>query len=382
MGDGGVKCWGSNAGTLGDGTTITTGVPVDVAGLGTGVKAIAANADYTCALTDVGGVRCWGSNQYGQLGNGSTDDSALPVDVSGLMSGVGAITAGAEHACALMDTGSAKCWGVNDDGQLGDGTTTASSVPIDVTQTDDISAIAAGGRHTCAVNTGGWVSCWMYRPFDSLDTVGVTAVAAGLWHTCVITRSGGVMCWDDKGIPSEVEGLTSGVSEVAAGTEFTCALTNTGGVKCWGANDLGQLGNGTTVDSPIPVDVTGLATGVHAITAGSEHTCAVLDDGGVRCWGSNEGGQLGNDSMDDSSVPVEVDFTSREPVCRRLRRHRARDRRDRRRAALRPPSGLPPARPRVHALRRRDVIVSGTRRSRRARRRAGSSAPARSRSPS
>jgi alpha-tubulin suppressor-like RCC1 family protein len=319
MGDGGVKCWGPDAGRLGDGTTIPAGVPVSVAGLASGLKAITANADYTCALTVGGGVKCWGSNEYGQLGNGTTDDSISPVDVAGLGSGVTAVTAGASHACALMDTGGAMCWGSNEDGQLGDstasdGTPRDSAVPVDVTQTDGISAIAAGGHHTCTVSTGGWVDCWMYRPVDNLSTIGVSAIATGLWHTCAVTSRGGVVCWDDKGIRSEVEGLTSGVSAVAAGTAFTCALTITGGVKCWGANESGQLGNGSTVDSSSPVDVAGLASGVSAITAGDSHACALMTGGGVKCWGSNDLGQLGNSSVAESSVPVVVDFAQPGPT--------------------------------------------------------------------
>ncbi len=317
MNDGGVNCWGSSAGTLGDGSTIATGVPVGVSGLASGVKSVTAGQDYTCALTDRGGVKCWGSNDYGQLGSGSTDDSLAPVDV--LASSVSAISAGDSHACAVMDTGGAKCWGLNYDGQLGDstatdGTATDSAVPVAVTQTDGVSEIAAGVDHTCAVNIGGWVSCWMHRPFDNLSDVGVTAVATGMWHTCAVTDAGGVKCWDDTGVTKDVAGLASLVSAVDAGTAFTCALTDAGGVKCWGANYLGQLGNGTTADSSVPVDVVGLVNGVRAITAGDSHACALMDDGGVKCWGSNEYGQLGNDSVTDSSVPVEVDFRGHGPT--------------------------------------------------------------------
>ena len=146
---GGVKCWGDNSnGQLGDGTTDHRLIPVDVVGLGSGVSAIAAGGDYTCAVTGAGGVKCWGDNFYGQLGDGTTFDRWTPVDVAGLSSGVSAIAAGGRHSCALSGAGQVKCWGNNIVGQLGDGTTTNRSAPADVVGLDSGSnAIAAGGSH-------------------------------------------------------------------------------------------------------------------------------------------------------------------------------------------------------------------------------------------
>jgi alpha-tubulin suppressor-like RCC1 family protein len=198
MNDGGVKCWGSSAGTLGDGSTIATGVPVGVPGLASGVKGIAAGEDHTCALTDDGGVKCWGYNEYGQLGDGSTDDSMTPVDVSGLRSGVTAIASGSSHVCALTVAGGVKCWG--------------------------------------------------YNYGDSDDRVG-TAI--------------------DSSIPVDVPGpLSDHVQGTVGGW---CELTPGGGVQCSGDNWMGQLGDGTTTDSDVPVDVVGLASGVTAIAAGDDH---------------------------------------------------------------------------------------------------------------
>ena len=235
-----------------------------------------------------GGVKCWGYNGDGQLGNGTTTDSNVPVDVSGLASGVAAIAVGEYHTCALTSGGGVKCWGRNDHGQLGIGTTTNFRVPVDVSGLgSDVSAIAAGGGHTCALMSGGGVKCWGSNDLGEVSN-GTT----------------------DSNVPVDVSGLASGVSAIAAGYVRTCALTSGGGVKCWGDNSFGGLGNGTTTASNVPVDVSGLASGVTAISAGGEHTCALTSGGAVKCWGSNYAGQLGNGTTTDSSVPVDVDLAT------------------------------------------------------------------------
>jgi alpha-tubulin suppressor-like RCC1 family protein len=150
---GGVKCWGT--GYLGDGTSANSPVPVDVSGLTSGVSAISVGYGHTCAVTTAGGAKCWGSNYAGQLGDGTTTDRSVPVDVSGLTSGISAISASNGYTCAITTAGGAKCWGYNHDGQLGDGTTTDRSVPVDVSGlTSGVSAISAGQSNACAV-TGG-----------------------------------------------------------------------------------------------------------------------------------------------------------------------------------------------------------------------------------
>ena len=262
---GGVKCWGANGGgQLGNGTTTDSGVPIDVSGLASGVTAISAGGGHTCALTSGGGVKCWGGNSYGQLGNGTTTDSFVPVDVTGLASGVSAIFAGGLHTCALASGGSVKCWG----DAVGSGTNTNSSVPVDVLGlTSGVTAIAAGYQHTCALTSGGGVKCWGLGGNGQLGTA-TTAYSLN---------------------PVDIAGLASGVIAISAGSSHACALTSVGGVKCWGANGAGSLGNGTTTDSSTPVDVSGLASGVTAISAGQSHTCALTSGGGVKCWGSTTG---------------------------------------------------------------------------------------------
>jgi len=346
---GGVKCWGGNGnGQLGDGTTIDRSTPVNVVGLAGGVAAIAAGGSDTCALTAGGGVKCWGYNQFGQLGDGTTINSSTPVDVVGLASGVAAIAAGGYHTCALTAGGGVKCWGENKSGELGDGTTINSSTPVDVVGlASGVAAIAAGGSHTCALTAGGGVGtpsrqqfggvkCWGYDLYGQLgdgtiawscptpvDVVGlasgVATIAAGGDHTCALTTGGRLKCWGsnrngglgdgtaiDSGTPVDVVGFSTGVAIIAAGYWHTCALTAGRGVKCWGLNEYGQLGDGTTTQRCTPVDGVGLANGVAAIAAGRDHTCALTAGGGVKCWGSDLYGQLGLGTIYYRTTPVDV----------------------------------------------------------------------------
>ena len=158
---GGVKCWGrNNYGQLGDGTTTDRLTPADVSGLAEDVQSIEAGAEHTCALTASGGVMCWGRNDYGQLGDGTTTDRLTPVEVNGLAEDVQSIEAGAEYTCALTANGDTMCWGRNDYGQLGDGTTTDRLTPVEVSDLAvAVQAIAAGPEHSCAL-TSGDIRCW------------------------------------------------------------------------------------------------------------------------------------------------------------------------------------------------------------------------------
>ena len=286
---GGVKCWGSGAGgQLGDGRQLIRVPPVDVIGLGSGVKAISAGVIHTCALTVAGGVNCWGSNGFGgQLGDGTTTNRLTPVNVTGLGSGVTVIAAGDFHTCAVTVAGGVKCWGSNFRGALGDGTSTDRLTPVDVTGLGSgVTAIAAGGFHTCALTVGGGVKCWGNNFRGALGD-----------GTNFINRL----------MPVDVTGLGSGVKAIAAGRgDHTCAVTVAGGVKCWGPNSWGVLGDGTTTDRLTPVNVTGLGSGVTVTTAGDTHTCAVTVAGGVKCWGRNFLGELGDGTITDRLTPVNV----------------------------------------------------------------------------
>ncbi|MFN8489081.1 MAG: cohesin domain-containing protein [Caldilineaceae bacterium] len=334
---GGVKCWGWNPySQLGDGSLTSRAIPGDVSGLTNGVQTIAAGGAHTCALLTSDGIKCWGNNYSGQLGDGSTTNRTTPGDVTGLTTLVRSVMAGDSHTCALTTSGGVKCWGHDGAGQLGDGSTANRASPGDVSGlTSGVTAITAGGAHTCALTTNGGVKCWGYNNSGQLgdDTIGnrttpgdvsgltsgVQAITAGEAHTCALTASGGVKCWGwnnygqlgdgstswGSTTPVAVSGLTSGVQAVMAGWAHTCALTVSGGVKCWGYNNNGQLGDGSTTNRATPVDVSGLTSGVQAITAGG-HTCALLKTGGVKCWGNNDAGQLGDSSFTSHTTPGAV----------------------------------------------------------------------------
>jgi alpha-tubulin suppressor-like RCC1 family protein len=317
------------------------------------VVALANGFYHSCALTNAGGVKCWGRNNNGQLGNGTNTNSNVPVavvDGSGLLSGVIAITAGGFHTCALTSAGGVKCWGAGFGGELGNGVAGDSNVPTDVIDRSasppllrGVTAIAAGGYHTCVLKSGGEVECWgdnMHGALGEDPTIAtrelepvivsglpnnVSAIAAGVFHTCAITSAGAARCWGENTdgqlgngsrteshTPVPVTGFeTGGAIAIAAGDGHSCALSTAGGVKCWGDNESGEIGDGSdpiTVPRRLtPVDVVGFESGgASAIAAGSFDSCAVTTAGALKCWGDGGFGQLGNDDFTASNVPVSV----------------------------------------------------------------------------
>jgi alpha-tubulin suppressor-like RCC1 family protein len=160
----GVKCWGNNSsGQLGvaDLTGITKSAPVNVDGLSSGVIQVAVGGSHSCALLATGGVKCWGQNGKGQVGNGTVDDQSSPVDVTGLQSGVRAISLGAEFSCALLESGAVKCWGLNSAGQLGDGTNENRQAPVVVSSFSlPINSISTGKNYACALDQESVAWCW------------------------------------------------------------------------------------------------------------------------------------------------------------------------------------------------------------------------------
>jgi alpha-tubulin suppressor-like RCC1 family protein len=306
---GAVKCWGWNGyGQLGNpANNDPNPTPLDVPGLSSGVVAISAGDYHTCALTTAGAVKCWGGNQYAELGNPTNTDSdnpnPAPLQVTELTSGVAAISAGGlppageSHTCALTTGGAVKCWGNNNEGQLGNPTNAgifynSNPTPLQVTGlTSGVGAISAGDSHTCALTTGGAVKCWGDNGSGELGN----------------PTNSGTSYNTPNPTPLQVTGLTSGVAAISAGNGYTCALTTAGAVKCWGSNHYGQLGNptnsGTVNANPTPSDVSVLSSGIAAISAGSGHTCALTTAGTVKCWGWNDYGQLGNPTNTDTDNP-------------------------------------------------------------------------------
>ena len=245
------------------------------------VSAISNGFDYSCTLLNSSAVKCWGTNDYGNLGDGTTTQRLTPVTVSGLGSGVSALAAGNRTACAVLDTGAVRCWGRNDYGQVGTGATSA-----------DVST-----------------------PFTVPGLSGVSAVSVGAHFSCALLRTGAVKCWGRGGhvgdgtsspryTPVDVVGLSSGVIAIASGNYHTCAVLNTGAVRCWGQDGRGAVGNGGGGNSP--GQITGLSAPAIGITGGDRHSCALLSTGGVQCWGWNDQGALGNGITGDTSNPQTV----------------------------------------------------------------------------
>jgi len=277
-----VLCWGYNyMGQLGIATTVyNTSTPVEVAGLDRVIQ-ISPGGYHTCALKEDGTVWCWG--EHGA--NGTTIDVSYPIQIN--IENVKEISNGGWHACALKHDNSVWCWGNNTNGQLGDGTRNSTIIPVQVTTstglTDVIQVSAAAGRHhTCALKRDGTVWCWGRNTNGELGN-GSTI---------------------DSYVP--VKALIEDVKQISGGFYHTCALKRDGTVWCWGWNAYGQLGNGSTTDSSIPVKVD--IDNVVQIATGRYHTCALKSDGSVWCWGYNAYGELGNGTFDNSLIPVKVLF--------------------------------------------------------------------------
>jgi alpha-tubulin suppressor-like RCC1 family protein len=332
---GAVTCWGANSsGELGNGTTTPSLTPVPVTGLSSGVVELVAGNGHACARTTTDALYCWGRNNFGQLGDGTTTNRTTPVLV-----GLAAerLTAGSDHTCALTPARAAHCWGRNNFGQLGDGTTTNRTAPVAVTGLGlKVQSIDAGQFHTCAVNfisSSGTATCWGRNNAGQLGdgtttnrttpvtVTGVTSLAGlidlGNSHSCVVVISS-VVCWGqntygqlgdgtttNRTTPVAVTGFTD-VSRVSAGPTHTCGFDGDGGLMCWGRNHRGQLGDGTTTNRSTPVAVVGTGGKVSAVSVGDGHTCATRDNGGVTCFGSNTAGQLGNGTTVDSPEPFHL----------------------------------------------------------------------------
>lgn len=281
----------------------------------------------TCALTSDRQGICWGLPDT---------PSSAPQRIPEVTSNVFAVAVGTRHRCALVASGSNTvpyCWGDNQDGALGNGSTTSSSIPVLVTGVSNSNSLALGFSHTCATTPAGQVYCWgrnvegqlgdgtgrdSTRPVSVAGLSDALAIASGDYHTCALRRSGAVVCWgvnisgqlgdgttNQANSPVAVSGL-SGVTHVAAGYGHTCAVVGDGTVRCWGNNHRAELGIGAAGDSSSAPLVVPSVTQVVQIGAGSEHTCARTRDSRVFCWGTNSVGEFGDGTLDPALQPVEV----------------------------------------------------------------------------
>ena len=356
----GVQCWGQGtAGQLGNGTILTSNAIVDVIDGATGqpltgATSLSAGSTHNCVIMTDTTVKCWGANASGQLGNGESGTGKLASTAVTVLTAVGGpaltgvveVSAGVSHTCARLDTGTAKCWGINSGRQLGDNSTTLRATPVDVrTSATDaaplpgVRRIIASSSHTCAIvdtaQATGVVKCWgagsngrlgrgsttnFAVPVDVYTSATDTTPLSGVRDlssldssTCVVTADRGVKCWGlntsaqlgaadlnfalESWTPVDVAGV-SNARQVVSGTAFHCALLTDGVVKCWGLNTSGQLASAAaaTATSRLPKPVSGLAS-ITDLAVGTNHTCAVLPDRTVKCWGTNAAWQLGLGSL-------------------------------------------------------------------------------------
>ena len=273
-------------------------------------QSISSGYQYTCALTTKRNVKCWGNGIYGQLGNKEFNNSPTPVNVHTSSSddtplgGIAAISVGNSHACALTTDGNVKCWAGDPDEVPALGSEEShSSTPVDV--------------HTSSE--------------DNSPLGDIAAISSGGWHTCALTTDGNVKCWgfgdsgrlgnrtdESSSTPVNVHTSSSddiplgGIAAISSGGWHTCALMTDGNIKCWGKGGYGQLGNGNTSNQSAPVGVhtssedTNPLNGVAAISSGSRWTCALTTDDNVKCWGKGSDGQFGNGRNGDELAPVGV----------------------------------------------------------------------------
>jgi alpha-tubulin suppressor-like RCC1 family protein len=336
-----VMAWGPG-GKLGDGS-VTSDVPVAVCAAGTGggcptgpflegVAAISAGEEHALALLSNGKVVAWGNNNSGQLGNGEEAASNVPEPVCAVgatspcseesqqLKEAIAIAAGGQHSLALLSNGTVVAWGNNSAGQLGDGTSKESNVPVEVTGLTDVVAIAAGARHSLAQLKGGTVVAWGENSYGALgDGTGTGPEICGTSNPC-------------SKKPVAVTGL-SGVTAISAGMHHSLARLSNATVKAWGSNENGQLGDGTSAgpeacvhgacsttpvavcsgSHPGPCPEGSLLNAVSAIAAGGRHSLALLSDGTVKDWGENGSGQLG-DATSEGPEPCGPAICSTTPV--------------------------------------------------------------------
>ena len=343
--DGKLYAWGdNNVGQLGNGATSDSNSPV-VVNLPAGVSptAISAGSGHSLAIGNNGKLYAWGDNSYGQLGNGTTSNSATPLVVN-LPAGVSptAIAAGSAHNLVIGSDGKLYVWGDNDNGQLGNGTTTQSTTPLVVNLPAGVSPtiIAAGIIHSMAIGSDGKLYTWGNNNYGELGNgtttqsttpvvvnlpagVSPTAITGGSAHSMAKGSDGKLYTWGNNNLGQLGNGTTSSTSTpgiinlpagvspttITAGTNHNMVIGSDGKLYAWGYNDCGQLGNGTLPQSNSPVAVN-LPAGVFptVIAAGTNHTLAIGNDSKLYAWGNNNVGQLGDGTTIESTSPIVINL--------------------------------------------------------------------------
>jgi alpha-tubulin suppressor-like RCC1 family protein len=332
-----AKVWGNNTyGQLGDGTTVSKSVPTIVSEL-KDIKQILVSNNYytTVALLSDGTLMTCGANGWGQLGNGTTGNKTVPTEVSNL-TGVADISVSSNYATvAILNNGTAKAWGYNTSGQLGDGAIVSKYVPTEVSGLTDVKQIVTANNYTAAVLNDGIVKMWGYNVYGQLGdgtttNRGVPTAVSGLnnmkqlvcgnnYSVAALLNDGTIMTWGynaygqlgdgttaNKYVPTAVPNLTN-VEKMFVGTNFMAALLNDGTVKTWGYNTTyGQLGDGTTVNRNIPTVVLNLTNVAEIVYGNSYNIAALLNDGTVMAWGRNTYGQVGDGTTTTRTAPVVV----------------------------------------------------------------------------
>lgn len=325
-----VYCWGEGEfGALGDGTLspVPTSTPVRVPGFT--AQHIATGSTATCAVSD-GDVYCWGSGGPLRLGTGFSEQfTPDPVRIEGLPGDAVEVATSASHACARLVDGRLYCWGDNRNGQLGDGTTDDSEIPVRVTTLASVDEVHMDTRYTCA-RSGGQVYCWGRALESSTSDRHVPVEVTGISDAVQLSTSGGtacvrraaglVSCWGSNSknqvgtgstepnvvdSPTPVSGLSDAV-HVAVSGSHVCAIRVGGQALCWGSNITGQIGNGSIMEWEPPEPVSGLDDAVQVTSGGQGHTCAIRESGTPVCWGFNEQGQLGTGDLSVRLVPDDV----------------------------------------------------------------------------
>lgn len=354
---GDIKCWGAfDAGRLGyldqaqDVGDDETPADMPFVDVGAPVEQLALGNDFTCALLATEEVKCWGNGQHGRLGQSSVADLGIdevPADIPAIdLGGTPVqIAAGAEHACAVLQSGELRCWGRNDRGQLGlpgvtmvgDDEVPGSMPAVDLGEGVVAEQVAAGADHTCVLLGGGEVLCFGFDAAGQLGTPGpavtigddetpatstpvllgelAVLVAARYDHTCVAYDTGTIQCWGDGGAGRLGYGNTDNIGDdedvalvppvdpvggdpthFGMGQAHTCVRLGTTQIYCWGEGNNGRLGYGDTVDQFAPLGMQvdlNLPVGPRMVTAGLAFSCGVTEGSQVKCWGRNNRGQLG-----------------------------------------------------------------------------------------